>query len=45
MLYNNGGCTLLDVQTCEVRFIINKLQYENITDEQWYYTWLLNNIE
>ena len=45
MLYNNGGCTLLDVQTCEVRFIINKLQYENITDEQWYYTWLLQNLD
>lgn len=44
-LYSNGGCTLLDLQTCELRLLISQIQYENLIDELWYYTWLLQNLE
>lgn len=44
-LYSNGGCTLLDLQTCELRLLISQIQYDNLLDELWYYSWLLDNLE
>lgn len=45
VLYDNGDCTLLDVQTYSVQFLIRQLQIENIKDELWYYSWLLMNVD